>query len=73
MMGDLYASALGTTVLQLKEIPHAPSSDALGSLDYNDRPYDDRGWYVSLTHHACAEPEAHEGQAILTILKLGIL
>ena len=38
VMGDLYASLLGTTVLQLKEIPSS-------TLDgYNARPYDERGW-----------------------------
>ena len=41
VMGDLYASAVGTTVLQLPEIPLKPAR-FLGI--YNDRAYADRGW-----------------------------
>ena len=40
VINDLYGSPLGTTVLQLKFIPR-PSQVA---VDFNDRPYDDRGW-----------------------------
>jgi hypothetical protein len=42
VMGDLYASPLGTTVLQLKFIPPKPSEVAVEL--FNSRPYDDRGW-----------------------------
>ena len=40
VMGDMYASAIGTIVLQLKEIPDAPAH----LPRYNSRAYDDRGW-----------------------------
>ena len=47
-MGDLYASAVGTTVLQLKEIPPCPDAfDATMYSEYNTRRYDDRGWSAS--------------------------
>ena len=46
VMGDLYASALGTSVLQLQEVP--PQPDDWPALEiYNARPYFERGW-VSL-------------------------
>ena len=41
VMADLYASAVGTTVLQLEEIPECPAD----LIDvYNARPYLERGW-----------------------------
>ena len=43
VMGDLYASAIGTTVLQLKEIPPRPADYPLDAV-YNQTPYDERGW-----------------------------
>ena len=39
MMGDLYASAVGTTVLRSAFIPVATAD-----REYNDRPYEQRGW-----------------------------
>ena len=43
VMGDLYASALGTSVLQLQEVP--PQPDDWPALEiYNARPYFERGW-----------------------------
>ena len=46
VMGDLYASALGTSVLQLQEVP--PQPDDWPALEiWNARPYFERGW-VSL-------------------------
>ena len=42
VIGDLYASPLGTTVLQLKFIPPRPSEVAVEL--FNSRPYDNRGW-----------------------------
>ena len=43
VMGDLYASALGTSVLQLQEVPPQPAN-WLGSDTWNARPYFERGW-----------------------------
>ena len=41
VMADVYASAVGTTVLQIQEIPEQPP-DFTGV--YNIRPYFERGW-----------------------------
>ena len=40
-MADVYASAVGTTVLQIREIPVCPSGL---EREYNRRPYEERGW-----------------------------
>jgi len=42
-MADVYASAVGTTVLQIKEVPERPIEF---QGEYNPRPYDERGWCV---------------------------
>ena len=41
VIGDLFASAIGTTVFEMKEIPPRPAEF---DLPYDDRPYDERGW-----------------------------
>ena len=40
-MADVYASAVGTTVLQIREIPVCPPGL---EREYNRRPYEERGW-----------------------------
>ena len=40
-MADVYASAVGTTVLQIKEVPKRPIKF---QGEYNARPYNERGW-----------------------------
>ena len=42
-MSDLYASAVGTTVLQVTEIPPRPVALA-ADVFYDERPYEGRGW-----------------------------
>ena len=48
VMGDLYASALGTSVLQLQDVPPQPANWLAGDT-WNPRPYFERGW-VSNDH-----------------------
>lgn len=46
-MSDLYASALGTTVLQSRELPIREDPDELREeWQWNDTPYENRGWCV---------------------------
>ncbi len=44
MMADGYASPLGTTVLRRRAIPECPPH--IKPAEYNDRPYDERGWCI---------------------------
>lgn len=48
VMGDLYASAVGTCVLRLEEIPDAALDTELeeDADAYNTRPYEHRGWCI---------------------------
>eukprot|EP00322_Chrysochromulina_rotalis_P025119 CAMPEP_0115861102 /NCGR_PEP_ID=MMETSP0287-20121206/17480_1 /TAXON_ID=412157 /ORGANISM="Chrysochromulina rotalis, Strain UIO044" /LENGTH=168 /DNA_ID=CAMNT_0003315467 /DNA_START=161 /DNA_END=668 /DNA_ORIENTATION=- len=53
-MADVYASPLGTTVLQITSVP-PPSAEVIAELsaelgegcEYNDRPYAERGWCIA--------------------------
>ena len=44
VMGELYASPLGTCVLQAKEVPPRPPGLPDEEGAYNETPYDRRGW-----------------------------
>ena len=50
VMGDLYASALGTSVLQLQEVPPQPADWPAGEV-WNARPYFGRGWVSRRRRH----------------------
>eukprot|EP00966_Prymnesium_polylepis_P146262 3378557-Prymnesium_polylepis.2 len=60
LMGDLYASVVGTTVLRLERIPPRPAN--VPAAEYNDRSVAERGWciferYVALELSARIENE----------------
>jgi hypothetical protein len=55
IMADVYASPLGTCVLQLKDIPPRPVNF---DDQFNDRKYDERGWCALMSAFITIPPQS---------------